>query len=125
MAISARANTRLDEPTWFDVEREPVEFGRRVVPPADKGEIFLFVDQEDIGTLFVLDDAAAVALRRDEWAVDVRMIDSAYLDIPGDLTPSLRHASMKAELDWGAVIDEQRVVVASDGGRSVGHVDGE
>ena len=62
MAVLACANTRLDEPARFDVDRETVEFGGRVVPAADKINVLLFVDEEDVCIAFVADDFAAVAL---------------------------------------------------------------
>ena len=56
----------MDEPPWFDVERETVEFGGGVVLAAEKGEVFLFVYEEDVGVAFVSDDSASVSLRG--WA---------------------------------------------------------
>lgn len=65
MTIYSRANTRLDEPAGLDVDRETVEFGRGVVPTADKGKIFLFVYEEDVGGAVVSDDLTPVSLC--EW----------------------------------------------------------
>jgi hypothetical protein len=62
MVVRPRTNTGLDEPAGFDVEREPVAFGGVVVPAAEKGEVLLFVDEEDVGEAFVGDDVSAVSL---------------------------------------------------------------
>jgi len=117
-------NTRLDEPARFNVERETVAFGGGVVPAAEKGEVFLFIDEEDVGVSFVQDDLAAMSLREQvsvRWGARRARI---YLDVARDLTPPLRHASMEAKLDWDTIFDKERVVVASDGERSLDHVDG-
>ena len=63
MLIRPRAYTRLYEPPRFDVELETVTFRRGVVSTTEKGEVDLFVDEEDVGALFVGDDFAAVTLR--------------------------------------------------------------
>ena len=62
MLIHSRANTQPDEPAWFDVERETVEFGRGVVPPAEKRDVLLLVYEEDVGRAFVRYDLAPVSL---------------------------------------------------------------
>lgn len=69
MAVLPRANTGLDEPARFDVERETVEFGGVVVSAAEKGEVLLFVDEEDVGEAFVGDDFSAVSLQECKWVV--------------------------------------------------------
>ena len=63
MLIRPRAYTRLYEPPRFDVELETVTFRRGVVSTTEKGEVDLFIDEEDVGALFVGDDFAAVTLR--------------------------------------------------------------
>ena len=63
MLIRPRAYTRLYEPPRFDVELETVTFRRGVVSTTEKGEVDLFVDEEDVGALFIRDDFAAVTLR--------------------------------------------------------------
>lgn len=48
------------------------------------------------------------------------------LDVPRNLTPSLRHTFVEAKLDWVTIFDKERaIVVASDGGCSIGHDEGE
>lgn len=63
MLIRPRAYTRLYEPPRFDVELETVTFRRGVVSTTEKSEVDLFVDEEDVGALFIRDDFAAVTLR--------------------------------------------------------------
>lgn len=67
MIIRSRANTGLDEPAGFDVQRETVDCGGGVVPAAKEGEVFLFIDEEDVGEAFIGDDLATMPLRVGEW----------------------------------------------------------
>lgn len=63
MVIRPQANTVLDEPARFDVDRVAPKFGGGIIPPTHKLDVFLFVDEEDVCLSFVAHDLSAVFLR--------------------------------------------------------------